>query len=100
MGYTLVQAQLAASPSEDIKEEAKLIGTPEGAEGSKERVSWFQKWVNNLPEEKDEGPGGMDMASLQNMMGGGGGMGGKGCGKGKDAGYPEKEPEEVEKEAD
>merc|ERR1712151_381416 len=100
MGYTLVQAQLAASPTEEIKEEAKLIGTPEGAEGSKERISWFQKWVNNLPEEKDEGPGGMDMASLQNMMGGGGmgggGMGGKGGGKGKEAdGYPEKEPEEV-----
>merc|ERR1712039_878422 len=71
--YALLSSQLSTSPTEELREEAKLIGTPEGAEGSKERISWFQKWINNLPEEKDEGPGGMDMASLQNMMGGGGG---------------------------
>jgi len=98
--YDVVCKELAAGSTEELREEASKIGEPKGAKGSAERTAWFQNWLDNLPEEKDEGPGGMDLASL---MGGAGGAGGKGAGGkgGKAAGKGgEKEEEEVELETD
>jgi len=86
-GFSLAEAvekrydllQEAASENMNTDEEMKMLGTPVGDKGSKERTEWFEKLVKDLPEEKDEGPGGMDLSSL--MGGTGGGKGGKGGGK-------------------
>lgn len=115
-GCTLAEAVekrhdlLQASSSEELAKlyapasssaEADKIGTPAGSKGSDERSKWFQKWVDNLPEEKEEGPGGMDLSSLMGDKGAGkGGKGGKGGamgGGGKGAPMQEKE-EVVEKD--
>lgn len=61
--------------------EVAMLGKPAGDKGSEERKQWYEKFLEHLPEEKEEGPGGMDMSSL--MGGKGGGKGGKG-GKGKE----------------
>mmetsp|Transcript_44929 Transcript_44929/g.103855 ORF Transcript_44929/g.103855 Transcript_44929/m.103855 type:complete len:523 (-) Transcript_44929:217-1785(-) len=79
MRYDMIQAELKVAPTAELKEEASKIGTPSGVEGSEERTQWFERWLQNLPEEKDDGPGGMDMDMLQQMMGKGSG---KGSGKG------------------
>lgn len=82
----------------DLREEAEKVGKPAGESDSAERIKWFEEWLEKLPEEKESGPGGMDMDSLSEMMGKGGGKGagmgapggagakgaGKAAGKGKD----------------
>lgn len=95
--YDVIQEELKASPTATLREElSKFGGTP--PEDNKKQ--WFEKWLAGLPEEKETGPGGMDMETIQNMMGKGGGAGGaKGAGKGK--GYSENQnSEEGEKEED
>ncbi|CAJ1347430.1 unnamed protein product [Effrenium voratum] len=94
--YDIVEKELKANPNDSaLKEELGKLGVAP-AENRKE---WFQKWLDELPEE-NAGPGGMDMEMLQNMMGGKGG----GKGQGKSKGYGDEpspaEPEEVEKEED
>jgi len=61
-------ADLLKEEDPEAKEDAKLIGTPSGST-DEERRHWFQKWLNNIPAEKETGPGGMDMESIQQMMG-------------------------------
>eukprot|EP00928_Gymnodinium_smaydae_P071333 TRINITY_DN54956_c0_g1_i1.p1 TRINITY_DN54956_c0_g1~~TRINITY_DN54956_c0_g1_i1.p1 ORF type:complete len:552 (+),score=127.13 TRINITY_DN54956_c0_g1_i1:55-1656(+) len=80
--YEALQTELAANPTDDLRAEAAKIGTPGGAPKSEERVKWFEKWLNEIPEAKDEGPGGMDMDSLEAMLGKGSGRGGGGKAKG------------------
>jgi len=83
MRYDMVQAQLEAAPTADLREEASKVGTPSGAKGTQERLKWFEKWLQDLPEEKEDGPGGLDMDSIQQMLGKGSGKGGgKGGSKG------------------
>jgi len=96
--YDLVQEQLAAAPTEALREEAAKIGRPAGAEGSSERTEWFEAWVRDLPEDPDEGgPGGMDLSSL---MGGKGKGGGKGGMPGKGGGREPDVDQEVERTED
>jgi len=103
--YDLLQDFVKAVPEEWAKKHApsttghmteiEMLGKPVGEPGSKERTEFFEKFVNDLPEEKDEGPGGMDLSSMMGGMGGkggkGGGMGGKGGGKGAP---PEPDPDQ------
>ncbi|CAK9038234.1 unnamed protein product [Durusdinium trenchii] len=88
-----------ASPTAALKDEmSKFKGTPP-AENPKQ---WFEKWLETLPEEKETGPGGMDLGMLQDMMGKGGGKGAQGGGKGGAGSAPPEtaKAEEVEKEED
>lgn len=98
----LEDAIAAGTATADMQEEAGKIGKVSGAKGSDERTKWFEKWLEDLPEEKESGPGGMDMDSIQQMMGGkGGGKGGMGGGGGKGKQAPEpKEEEEEERTED
>jgi len=98
--YDIVQEELKSKPDdEDLKTEAKELGSAPGKLGSEERTKWSEKWLADHPEEE----GGNDqMDMMQQMMaakggkgGGMGGMGGKGGGKGKSETEPE--PEEIEK---
>jgi len=103
--YEVLQEELKAAPEdEELLAEAEMIGSPPGAVDSTERTEWAERWLEEHPEEADEGgsgPGGMDMNSLMGMLGGkGGGAGGldmdmlqglmgkmgKGGGKGKGKG--------------
>jgi len=92
--YDLLQAsseelaKLHAPPTGS--EEAAKLGTPKGSKGSEERLKWIEKWIDGLPEEKDEGPGGMDLSSLMGDKGGGKGKSGKG-GPGKGPPAPAEE---------
>jgi len=112
--YEVLQEELKAAPdNSELREEAELLGSPLGAAGSDERMTWVEQWLADHPEEADGGggPGGMDMDALMNMIGGkGGGKGGgldmdmlqsimggkggnkgKGQGRGKGKGQPESE---------
>lgn len=93
--YELIQDELQKAPSDLLKEEAAKIGEPKGAAHSEERERWFEKWLQELPPEEDEGPGGMDLASLLGKGGKGGGKGGAASGAAKGAGKGA-EAEEVE----
>lgn len=66
--YEAVLAELAADPTPDMQEEAAFFGSPEGAAGSAEREAWLERWAQELPEEGEQGPGGMDLASLMSVM--------------------------------
>lgn len=97
--YEVLQQELKASPTAALKDEmSKFKGTPP-AENPKQ---WFEKWLETLPEEKETGPGGMDLGMLQDMMGKGGGKGAQGGGKGGAGSAPPEtaKAEEVEKEED
>lgn len=96
--HAALELDLAAAPTEELRQEAAFIGKPAGDFGSAERTKWFENWIAGIPEEKETGPGGMDMDSIQQMMGGKGGGkgGGGGGGKGKDKGYAPDAPEEVD----
>jgi len=100
--YDILQKELKASPTDAaLKEEMSKISFNDAAPPAGVTKEWFQKWLESLPEEKETGPGGMDMETIQNMMGkgGGGSEGAKGAGKGK--GYTENQnTEEGEKEED
>lgn len=86
----LVKMQAPPTTSEEREffssKVAKLGNIPSE---SKERLEWFEKWITDLPQEKDEGPGGMDLQSL--MAGKGGGKGGKGGLGGPGKGAPAEE---------
>lgn len=83
MRWPLLQERLKADPdSEELKEEAAKIGGPP-PDDSKERLRWFESWLDKLPEEKSGGLGGLDMDSLQQLLGKGGPKGG---GKGYSSG--------------
>ncbi|CAE7483588.1 unnamed protein product [Symbiodinium natans] len=83
------------SPSDGLRAELDKIGLNPPAEGRRE---WFEKKLGALPDEKDSGPGGMNMEELKNMMGKGGGS--KGGGKGQGYGSQPAAEEEVETQED
>lgn len=92
--YELLQAspeELAKLYAPSIQsEEAAKLGAPKGEKGSEERQKWFEKWIDDLPEEKSDDP-------YSSLMGGKGL--GKGEGKGKGKGSPSPAQEEgAEKE--
>jgi serine/threonine protein phosphatase PrpC len=99
--YELILEELNTSPTPALQEEAAKIGTPAGSKGSEERARWFERWSEGLKEDDDDedGPGGMDLASLMGKGKGGqgrkGGKGGKSPKGGKGQG-----PSEIEKEAE
>jgi len=98
--FDVLQESLKASPTSALKEEMAKFG---GSPPADNRKQWFETWLQSLPEEKEAGPGGMDMETLQNMMGKGGGApgGAKGGGKGPGTGYSENQnTEEGEKQED
>jgi len=64
--YKLVHEELSTHPTEALREEARKLGKPEGEEGSLERSEWFADWVENMPEEKDEGT---DFSSIMAGLG-------------------------------
>jgi len=86
-GLTLAQAvakryqqlQKEAHPSDEDQDELQKFS---GCDGTDE---WFETWLQELPEEERTGPGGLDMESLQEMLGKGSGLGGLG-GSSKGAG--------------
>eukprot|EP00930_Biecheleria_cincta_P056261 TRINITY_DN42410_c0_g1_i1.p1 TRINITY_DN42410_c0_g1~~TRINITY_DN42410_c0_g1_i1.p1 ORF type:complete len:544 (-),score=147.14 TRINITY_DN42410_c0_g1_i1:251-1810(-) len=91
--YDVVQEQLKVKPhDEDLKQEAKELGSAPGKLDSEERAKWSEKWLADHPEEE----GGNDqMDMMQQMMAAKGG----GKGYGKDKGKAEPEPqEEIEKD--
>merc|ERR1719329_1402156 len=79
-GLTLVQAaamrydaHLALAERDgltpELQEEAAVFGTPQGEAGSAEREAWFESWLQDLPEDRDDGgPPGMSLGMLMNMM--------------------------------
>lgn len=91
------RAKLQLPPAGNADAEAKMLGKPAGEKGSEERTKWFEKFVSELPEEKDGGgPGGMDLESL--MAGKGGGKGGKGGPGAAGKGLPPDDNEGKEKD--
>eukprot|EP00927_Polykrikos_kofoidii_P066602 TRINITY_DN6216_c1_g1_i3.p1 TRINITY_DN6216_c1_g1~~TRINITY_DN6216_c1_g1_i3.p1 ORF type:complete len:554 (+),score=142.94 TRINITY_DN6216_c1_g1_i3:155-1663(+) len=96
------------------KEDLAKFGKPTSDEPGEARSKYFRDWLQNLPEEKDEGPGGMDFSSLMGKGGGkglggmggmdalgsgggrGGGGRGKASGKGMKAAEDDKEVERTE----
>eukprot|EP00927_Polykrikos_kofoidii_P066603 TRINITY_DN6216_c1_g2_i1.p1 TRINITY_DN6216_c1_g2~~TRINITY_DN6216_c1_g2_i1.p1 ORF type:complete len:557 (+),score=129.53 TRINITY_DN6216_c1_g2_i1:175-1671(+) len=100
----------ALKQADGAKEDLAKIGKPPSDEPGEARSKYFRDWLQNLPEEKDDGPGGMDLSSLMGKAGGkglggmggmdalgGGGGGGKGAsGKGAKAAEDDKEDERTE----
>jgi hypothetical protein len=69
-----------AKEEDDDKEELKIIGQPDGAEGSAERKAWYEAWAKEREGGGGGGGGGGglgDHPMAQFMSGGGGGPGGQ-----------------------
>eukprot|EP00927_Polykrikos_kofoidii_P066605 TRINITY_DN6216_c1_g3_i1.p1 TRINITY_DN6216_c1_g3~~TRINITY_DN6216_c1_g3_i1.p1 ORF type:complete len:536 (+),score=127.35 TRINITY_DN6216_c1_g3_i1:73-1680(+) len=70
--YEFLIKDAAMKQTQSVKEELAKIGKPTTDQAGKARSKYFSDWLHNLAEDKDDGPGGIDLSSLMGMAAGAG----------------------------